>query len=83
MSALADDSFGNLVNIHNPYGTKTAVFARINGKLARFDAGTPDYMTAIGAVRNTLVDEYGDVRLSKTRWKNGPVLVLIQSGATA
>ncbi len=74
---LADDGFGNLVSVHNPYGTTFTVFARVNGQLARFDAGTPDFLTAIGAVRNELVDKYGDVRLGRDRWKSGPVLALI------
>jgi hypothetical protein len=78
---LADDGFGNLVSVHNPYGVTTPVFARVNGKLARFDAGTPDFLIAIGAVRNELVDNHGDMRLGRDRWKNGPVLALIQRPA--
>jgi hypothetical protein len=78
---LADDGFGNLVSVHNPYGVTTPVFARVNGKLARFDAGTPDFMVAIGAVRNELVAIYGDMRLGRDRWKNGPVLALIRGGS--
>jgi hypothetical protein len=82
MSRLADDGFGSLVSVHNPYGETTAVFARVNGKLARFDAGTPNYLTAIGAVINELCEKHGDIRLSASRMKNGgPVLALIERKA--
>lgn len=74
---LADDGFGNLVSAANPFGTTTSVFARIGGRVATFDVGTGDHEQAIDVVRNELVRAYGDQRLSKSRWKLGPVLALV------
>lgn len=74
----ADDGFGNLVSIANPYGVTTTVYTRIAGKLASFEAGTPDYEAACLAVRKDL----GDVKLSRSgRWKNGPVLAIVRGDA--
>jgi len=71
---LADDCFGNLVDVTNPFGLTTRVYTRIDGRLASFVAGTGDHEQAIRVVRDSL----GDVRLSRTgRWKNGPVLAVI------
>lgn len=75
----ADDGFGNLVSMANPYGVKTTVYTRIDGKLASFEAGTPDYDQAVLAVLAVRKD-LGDVRLSKSgRWKNGPVLAIVRT----
>lgn len=71
----ADDGYGNLVSIANPFGFKTTVYTRCDGKLARFECGTSDHEAAILAVRKDL----GDVCLSKSgRWKSGvPVLAIV------
>lgn len=75
---LADDGFGNLVPASNPFGNSVQVFARLGDRLARFEAGTSDPAAAIEAVRTELVRSHGDMRLTKTRWKCGPVLALVQ-----
>jgi hypothetical protein len=79
-AALADDGFGNLVRVSNPYGQLTTVFARIDGRVCQFEAGTPDYVAAIDATRKQLVKNYGDHMLRKGKWKCGPVLALINGG---
>lgn len=74
MTTYADDGFGNLRDIKNPYDKTTSVCTRIDGKLATFECGTGDHEQAIRVVRESL----GDVALSRQgRWKNGPVLALI------
>lgn len=78
MNTHADDSFGNLVSVANPYGFTTTVYTRVNGKLAKFFVGSGDHQEAITEVRMSL----GDVRRSRTgRWKNGPVLAVVGSHA--
>lgn len=69
----ADDGFGNMVDVLNPFGFTTRVYMRIDGKLASFDAGTRDHAQAIAVVRKSL----GDVRLSADRWTNGPVFAIV------
>ena len=78
MSTYADDGYGNLVPVANPYGKTTTVYQRINGKLAGFVCGTGDHALAISALRAS----NGDIRLSKFgRWSGGPVLAVIDGGA--
>lgn len=78
MTARADDGFGNLVPVANPYGHTTNVYMRINGKLAQFVAGTKDHAAAIDAVRKS----NNDHRLSRTgRWRDGPCLAVVNSEA--
>lgn len=73
----ADNGFGELVSTSNPYGFTTAVYMRDNGKLAKYEIGTADHAIAIQAVR----DSNNDHRLSRFgRWRNGPVLAVIQGG---
>lgn len=77
MTRYADNGFGDLVPTHNPYEKLTRVYTKIEGKMAQFDVGTGDHQVAIGEVRRTL----GDVRLSRNgRWRNGPVLAVIEGG---
>ena len=83
MSKFADDGFGNLVRVDNPYGEYMQIFVKLNGKLARFDVGTTDHVIAIDAVRKDMVASYGDMHLSRARWKNGPVLALLIGRASA
>lgn len=71
----ADNGFGDLVEVRNPFGFTTTVYTRINGVLASFEAGTQDHAQAIAVVRKSL----HDVRLSADRWKNGPVLAVVPS----
>lgn len=79
MRTHADDGFGNLVPVANPYGKTTRVYQRIGGKLAMFEAGTADHVAAIDAVRRG----NNDIRLSRSgRWSGGPALAVID-GATA
>lgn len=73
----ADDGFGNMVNVANPFGHFTRVYMRLDGKLAVFDVGTQDRATAALEVHRTV----GDVRLSGTRWKLGPALSVVGAGA--
>lgn len=51
---LADDGFGNLVSIKNPYGYTTRVYARVNGEVAEFHVGTADHCEAISEVRREM-----------------------------
>jgi hypothetical protein len=77
MNTHADDSFGNLVPVANPYGFSTTVYMRINGKLAQFIAGTRDHVSAIDAVRKS----NNDYRLSRSgKWRDGPCLAVINGG---
>lgn len=51
---LADDGYGNLVSIKNPFGATTNVYARVGGTLATFHVGTADHREAITEVRREL-----------------------------
>ena len=80
MARYADDSFGNMVNVLEPYGRTTRVYCRIDGSLSQFDIGTADHEKAIEAVRHHLghhkLNRYG-------RWNGSPVLAIIDSKETA
>lgn len=54
MNTHADDSFGNLVPVANPYGFSTTVYTRIDGQLAAFHIGTADHREAISEVRQEM-----------------------------
>ena len=70
MSALADDGFGNLISTAPQPEGVTWVFAKLNGRLARWRVGTPDHRVAIDALRAEL------------RHDIKPVLALIESGSS-
>jgi hypothetical protein len=74
---LADNGFGELVSVANPYGVTTTVYAKDGGKLAQFTADTPDHALAISMVRKAL----GHMALGRGKWDAPPVLALIRGGA--
>lgn len=75
MSAYADNGFGELVSIANPYGKTTTVFLRGDDGLMRFDAGTESHEQAINLVR----EHFSHARINRQgRWSGGPVLALIE-----
>lgn len=76
----ADDGFGNLVSIEDPYAgqPKTVkLFARLDGELATFESDASDHESAIYAARQALGHRW-DSR--KGRYREGPVLALIEGG---
>lgn len=72
----ADNGFGDLVNVQNPYGRTTTVYAKEGGALAQFTADTPDHGLAISMVRQAL----GHMALGRGKWDAPPVLALIKGG---
>jgi hypothetical protein len=54
LSALADDGYGNLIPTTPKPEGQTHVYARINGRLARWLVDTPDHHLAINALRSEL-----------------------------
>lgn len=73
---LADNGFGDLVNVTNPYGITTTVYAKENGQIAQFTVDTPDHVLAIAMVRKAL----WHMALGRGRWDAQPVLALIKGG---
>lgn len=72
----ADNGFGELVNIANPYGKTTTVYSREGGKLAEFTVDSGNHETSISEVRKAL----GHTALGRGRWNGPPVLALIKGG---
>lgn len=75
----ADDGFGNLVPINNPYGAFTKVYMRFDGKLAMYEVGTADHAAAIDMVRKTNNDHCLSSR--RGRWRDGPCLAVVTKDA--
>jgi hypothetical protein len=67
---LADDGFGNLISAIPQPECTTSVFARIGGRLARWEVATGNPIRAIDTVRGELQPR---IR---------PVLALIEGGKT-
>ena len=53
MSTHADNGFGDLVSVANPYGFTTTVYTKDGGELAQFTADTPDHVLAIASPLGT------------------------------
>lgn len=53
MIKYADDGFGNLVSLKNPYGFKTIVRQRAGDQVAHYAVETGDISDAINTVRAT------------------------------
>ncbi len=53
MIKYADDGFGNLVSLKNPYGAKTIVRQRAGEQVAHYAVETGDINEAISTVRAT------------------------------
>ena len=50
----ADDGYGNLVSIDNPYGRTTKVYAKVGNELRAYEVSTPDFLHAINTVREEI-----------------------------